>query len=210
VKPTLHKLRSICALGIVSLFAIFLAASQPHRVHHLLENLPAAGHGDRNDADISDRQPSAPRAIDEKLPAEHDSRPADRQWKPHHGAGPHHHSDHAQTSRQGHTHEDPTRDAEPSTSGDDNLRSHAHEDQASPLHAQNGPTDEHHDGQPKTDCATQGVAKHAHLSPIPAAEIALVFSFFARLADCRTALSGFLVYLPFSPRAPPQSELLFA
>lgn len=44
MKPIILTLRSICALGTVSLFALFLAASQPHRVHHLLENLsPAAG-----------------------------------------------------------------------------------------------------------------------------------------------------------------------
>jgi hypothetical protein len=29
-----------CAVGTVSLFVLFLIASAPHRVHHLLENLP--------------------------------------------------------------------------------------------------------------------------------------------------------------------------
>ena len=31
---------SACALGIISCFVLFLAASAPHRVHHLFENLP--------------------------------------------------------------------------------------------------------------------------------------------------------------------------
>jgi hypothetical protein len=41
VKANLDKLRSLCAVGTASLFALFLAVSQPHRVHHLLENFPA-------------------------------------------------------------------------------------------------------------------------------------------------------------------------
>jgi len=34
------NLRSSCAVGIVSLFVVFLAASAPHRVHHFFEKLP--------------------------------------------------------------------------------------------------------------------------------------------------------------------------
>jgi hypothetical protein len=33
-------LRSTCSLGIIASFVVFLAASAPHRVHHLFENLP--------------------------------------------------------------------------------------------------------------------------------------------------------------------------
>ena len=33
-------LRSLCALITISFWVHFLAASAPHRVHHLLENLP--------------------------------------------------------------------------------------------------------------------------------------------------------------------------
>jgi hypothetical protein len=39
VKKILLNFRAICSLGTLSLFVFFLAASQPHRVHHLLENL---------------------------------------------------------------------------------------------------------------------------------------------------------------------------
>jgi hypothetical protein len=44
VRTTFHSFRSVCALGIVSLFGFFLAASAPHRVHHLFEkpSFPAA------------------------------------------------------------------------------------------------------------------------------------------------------------------------
>jgi len=44
LKIALHTARALCAMGIVSLFTLFLAAAQPHRVHHLLENLPAVEH----------------------------------------------------------------------------------------------------------------------------------------------------------------------
>ena len=197
----------MCALGIVSLFAIFLAASQPHRVHHLLESLPAAaGHGDQDNAAIGDWQLAAQHAISEDLTAKDDSRPVEEHWEPHHRAGHHHHSDHAQTSRHGHIYEYPTRDLGPLTSADDSLRSDSqvHDENSSPLHAQNGPTDGHHDGQPKTDCATQSIAKHSHLSSIPAADISFVFCFLARLSDNGTDTRRFFVYLPFSQRAPPR------
>lgn len=35
-----RHLRSTCSLGIIASFVVFLAASAPHRVHHLFENLP--------------------------------------------------------------------------------------------------------------------------------------------------------------------------
>jgi hypothetical protein len=39
VRTSKFNFRSSCALGIISLFVLFLAASAPHRVHHLLEGL---------------------------------------------------------------------------------------------------------------------------------------------------------------------------
>jgi hypothetical protein len=41
VRSVVFNLRSGCAVGIVSLFVLFLAASAPHRVHHFFEKLPA-------------------------------------------------------------------------------------------------------------------------------------------------------------------------
>ena len=40
--------RSTCSLGIISCFVLFLAASAPHRVHHLFENLPKPHGQDRH------------------------------------------------------------------------------------------------------------------------------------------------------------------
>ena len=45
LKKARSDFRSICSLGIVSLFLFFLAASAPHRVHHIFENLL---HSDEN------------------------------------------------------------------------------------------------------------------------------------------------------------------
>jgi hypothetical protein len=39
VRTVFRNFRSTCSVGIVSLFVLFLAASAPHRVHHLFENL---------------------------------------------------------------------------------------------------------------------------------------------------------------------------
>ena len=35
-----RHVRSTCSLGVLCCFVLFLAASAPHRVHHLFENLP--------------------------------------------------------------------------------------------------------------------------------------------------------------------------
>jgi hypothetical protein len=37
VRTAFRNFRSICAVGIVSLFVLFLTASAPHRVHHFFE-----------------------------------------------------------------------------------------------------------------------------------------------------------------------------
>ncbi|HMF52445.1 MAG TPA: hypothetical protein VK603_27550 [Candidatus Saccharimonadales bacterium] len=207
MKPYLRKLRSLCSLGIVPLFALFLATSQPHRVHHLFENLPAAaGHEDSDDEIHSGQQlPSA--HVAGKTFTDERPRPVERQVDTHHEAGHHPHAYHAQATPRGYAHEGPTTtDDRQLASADDSLRSHlpAHEDNPSPLHAQNDPTDAHHDGQQKTDCATQSVVKHSHLSSIPAADITFVFCFLARLSDNGTDTRRFFVYLPFSQRAPPR------
>jgi hypothetical protein len=44
VKKILRNLRSALAIGIVSLFVLFLTVSAPHRVHHLFENLREPNH----------------------------------------------------------------------------------------------------------------------------------------------------------------------
>jgi hypothetical protein len=40
VRRLRFNLRSSCAVGIVSLFVVFLTVSAPHRVHHFFEKLP--------------------------------------------------------------------------------------------------------------------------------------------------------------------------
>jgi hypothetical protein len=48
VKIISRHLRSTCSLGIIASFVVFLAASAPHRVHHLFENLPKPHGQDRH------------------------------------------------------------------------------------------------------------------------------------------------------------------
>jgi hypothetical protein len=73
--------RSIISLGMISLLVLFLAASQPHRVHHLFENLPESGNS------LQKNPPEAARAHPAHHPGPHD-----------HGS----HSHHAPDSRTAH------------------------------------------------------------------------------------------------------------
>ena len=52
--------RSSCALGTVALFVLFLIASAPHRVHHLLENLPPPAKPDASGVDTPRNHTHAP------------------------------------------------------------------------------------------------------------------------------------------------------
>jgi hypothetical protein len=82
VKRIIFNFRAICSLGTLSLFVLFLAASQPHRVHHLLEDLRASSsdrvhshssdhHQDR--AAEQDGTSSSPHADTTKHDANHDT-----------------------------------------------------------------------------------------------------------------------------------------
>lgn len=57
VRTVFRNCRSICAVGIISLFVLFLTASAPHRVHHIFEQsaFPAEDtHAHANDHDLDD------------------------------------------------------------------------------------------------------------------------------------------------------------
>jgi hypothetical protein len=139
VNSKLDKLRALYSLGIVSLFTLFLAASQPHRVHHLLENLASIG--------------------------------------PSHVAGGVH---------------------------DEESHPDDHVGPSAPFHAHNNRPDANHDGRPKTDCATQGIVKHA---PLASDQSPNIFSYDRVFLHWRMAASRVLTHSsrsPISPRAPPQ------
>jgi hypothetical protein len=75
--------RSVCSLGIISLFVLFLASSAPHRVHHLFENLS------------HESKPNAATAqlVTTKVPAKsHHHHSSD------HSSSPHEHGHHAEVS----------------------------------------------------------------------------------------------------------------
>jgi hypothetical protein len=60
VRTAFRNFRSICGLGIVSLFVLFLTASAPHRVHHFFEQsqFPVAHDHDAADKPHSHGQDS--------------------------------------------------------------------------------------------------------------------------------------------------------
>lgn len=58
MRTVFRNFRSICAVGIVSLFVLFLTASTPHRVHHIFEQPPPVAqkhfHGPDHEANDKD------------------------------------------------------------------------------------------------------------------------------------------------------------
>ena len=63
-----RSFRSGCALGVVSLFVIFLAASAPHRVHHFFENLPLHIHSNSHNDHSGDNDHSRSPGNDQESP----------------------------------------------------------------------------------------------------------------------------------------------
>jgi hypothetical protein len=75
VRSLVFNLRSSCAVGIVSLFVLFLTAAAPHRVHHFFEkvSLPKAENhfhahhhhaGDKGHSHGDDHEPPQPQQSD--------------------------------------------------------------------------------------------------------------------------------------------------
>ena len=58
MRTVFRNCRSICAVGIISLFVLFLTASAPHRVHHIFEQPPPVAqkhfHGHDHEANDKD------------------------------------------------------------------------------------------------------------------------------------------------------------
>jgi hypothetical protein len=75
VRSLVLNLRSSCAVGIVSLFVLFLVASAPHRVHHFFEKLPfpvAETHSHAHDHPTSDTSQSHGQDHESRQPQQSD------------------------------------------------------------------------------------------------------------------------------------------
>lgn len=188
--------RSLCSLGTVILFLTFLAASAPHRVHHLLENVPAPKSDQPRLRVLSisaapNSQGSVARSAESQT---HSSAPD-------HAA--HDHSSHPHRHSHSHSHAHPTHSHDTAPVQTQTKTVPAPSSASEPLHANAPKRDAHHDGSARTDCIVQAAAQHAHYAPVESTIIAFL--------DAESALRlavRFENFTPFDPspfcqRAPP-------
>ena len=204
---------SICAISIVSLFVLFLTASQPHRVHHLFENLPQAGGVPevRNDESGGNHARSLT-AINQIVDAgdhSHKSRHRAENLSSDNHQNHHHrdHSHHGVSSQHSHhqrDHSERYHNRPQSRTG--NASPHHEHARASgvPLNANTPNDDAHHDNSPQTICLLHSAAQHSHISAAHLLEILFLgFESQERVDPPFLSLSTFNPS-PFSQRAPPK------
>jgi hypothetical protein len=192
VKKIDYNFRSVCALGIVSCFVLFLTAAAPHRVHHLLENLPYANEIIQEQShDTPLNYPSNQVAIGNQ----------DRRSHHHANDGDHGHSSH----RNNHNHDHGERDhGRPEPQAVNACPGHEHPPLSdAPLQA-NTPHDEaHHDKSAQTICLLQAAAQLSHVSSFELLEIPCFGMENERRASRPVATFSLHNPSPFSQRAPP-------
>jgi hypothetical protein len=195
--------RALCCLGTAIFFLSFLAASAPHRVHHLLENLPPPKTANRDLRATSLSSPrdhsgaSQPSSESQARSAAHDPTAHDRSSHPHHHgkkSTPLHSHSHS------HAHHSHRHDPAPVQTTNAVAPS---QPESEPLHANAPKRDAHHDNSAQTDCIVQAAAQHGQFAPVQNVEIAFLKSQFdLRFAAQSVAFTAFDP-APFSQRAPP-------
>jgi hypothetical protein len=194
--------RSLCGLGTAIAFLTFLVASAPHRVHHLLENVPAPKSTQPRLAALSiysapNPQGSIARSADSQAQSfAHDHSSHSHR---HNGKAGHRRS-HAHSHSHSHAH---SHDAAPVQT--QSAAAPAPSSASEPLHANAPKRDAHHDGSARTDCIVQAAAQHAHYTPDESA----VLTFHDAESALRLAVrsENFTPFdpSPFSQRAPPRA-----
>lgn len=184
-----NTLRSLCALITISLWVHFLAASAPHRVHHLLENLPR-------------REPAPNQRLDKAKPIEPGrllaAGPAKTQAKPsrahHHRSHRHDGHSHTHAHHHGHGHS-------PVTGA---VTNNVTDTAAAPMQTGAPRRDAHHDSSAQNDCLVQAAAQHTHFGQVACAEIVAADT--AQLDGLAKQDFTFAYFdpSPFSQRAPPK------
>jgi hypothetical protein len=204
VKKRYRKLLSACAAGIAGVFALFLTASAPHRVHHLLENLPAPKTESGNTREpalssASNGQVGIDGSSESKSePSGHDHRAHDHSSHAHHhGTNVKHHHDHS------HKHSQPTHRHIPSTAPSETAAEPVQR-KPEPLHANTPKRDAHHDNSTQTDCIVQAAAQRAQFAPVEIAQIAFLDSEFDLRFTVQSVAFTAFDPSPFSQRAPPR------
>jgi hypothetical protein len=204
---TIQKItRSLCSLSTAILFITFLAASAPHRVHHLLENVPAQKSNRSGPRELS--LSSAPRSQDRNDPSAEPGFPTSE-----HDHATHKHAAHAH-HHHGHSHRDSEKAGHRHSHGHSHSHSHdtapvqtqatqAPDSVSEPLHANAPKRDAHHDSSARTDCVVQAAAQQAQLAPLPSAQIVFIDTEVALRLAVRSVNFTPFDPSPFSQRAPP-------
>lgn len=207
VKKISFTLRANISLAVVALLGLFLAASAPHRVHHLLDNLPPPKTQSGNTRELSlssapHRQHSVSQSSEPKTQtAGHDLGTHDHASHSHHhnekSQRDHHHHDHAHKhSHRSHSHDADLAHAESA--------SEANQTDAEPLHANAPKRDAHHDNSAQTNCIVQAAAQNAHFTPVESAKTAFFGNEFDNRATLRPINFTSFDPSPCSQRAPPR------
>jgi hypothetical protein len=195
VKPIGYNFRSACALGIISCFVLFLAASAPHRVHHLFENLQYPGEVvEEQTRTLSLTASSQAVDVGDQAHKSHDHLA--------NGDHGHHHGYHSHSRGNNHKHDHGELQTQSQAVNAAQSQEHATLPDA-PRHANTPNDDAHHDNSAQTVCLLQASAQHSHLTSIDLHEIP--FTGTGSAGDPARAGAAFSIYCPapFSQRAPP-------
>jgi hypothetical protein len=196
-----HNFRSACALGIVGCFVLFLAASAPHRVHHLFEN-PQADEVTRAHTHKT-AYPLLLTALSQSADSGDHNHPSGDHEKSLAKDGQ---QDHVRGSHHGYA------------SGNNHDRGRQHQGRAesqvegesdgngsdTPLQANTPHDDAHHDNSAQTVCLLQSAAQHSHLSTAQSVSIIFLKVEFEERLDLLPLLLSPFNPSPFSQRAPPK------
>jgi ABC-type Zn2+ transport system substrate-binding protein/surface adhesin len=185
-------------------FLAFLAASVPHRVHHLLEHLPLPKTNSHEVRALSlYSAPNPPAAVDRS--AESDAQSSAHDHEDHDHSSNHHHrkktGDHRDHS---HSHAQHTHSRASSPTQSENV-AEPNQTDPEPLHANAPERDAHHNKSARTDCIIQAAAQHAQVGPMQSAP----FVFLGDEFDFHFAVQSvnFIAFdpSPLSQRAPPRA-----
>lgn len=205
MKIAFTNLRATCSLGIIATFVLFLAASAPHRVHHLFEELPKEKQSARANTDktaspllLTALDKASDRGSDQGLSSDR----ARNLGTPHrhsHPLGSDHHHESVKDENG-----DPRQDRSALTV-DSRADAPPLTESGIPLHADSPHDDAHHKQSAHIICLLQSAAQHSHLSATHFTNLVLVYRD-AEKQPVEVALQLLSLFnsSPFSQRAPPR------
>ncbi len=199
MKIILRNLRSTCALGIISCFVLFLAASAPHRVHHLFENLPWTDQAADAEA-YKTANPPLLIASSQTVGFEDHNYPfhGHRKSLAEHGSHGQVHGNHLDHVAGNNHHGGQDR------AGDDSDANEQPTEPDIPLRANSPHDDAHHDKSAQTVCLLQAAAQHSHLSAPLFIDVVFLSAEPEKQPEVTFHRLSLFNPSPFSQRAPPR------